>query len=314
MKTIKLAEGKYEYDIKDGQMIAARRHGEDWPAGWESRFDNAFMAALTRIVDLEETRHADLAARFDAMSLLHVGDPQARADRAKLAHEAGILGSEEEDARVQARGGNLVVLLDGSAAVLSWGRSRELAELIGMAPLDIQEGDVWALIADPRVQRTIADVATDRVNLAEDRWTDRETMASAWRLVRRGAPVQSVPSSRWAEVEIMGHRRHVGRVSEETLADRKVVRVEALRVDGGFDLYSYGGAAIFSVHDVTEAEARRLVVPREHRACQAFTPSGALPDACGHCGHNLPEHDAEDAERKREERGGDLFDAEADRG
>src|ERR1019366_4892666 len=53
-KTISLANGKYEFDLKDGNMIAARRHGEDWPAGFDMRFTNCFIVALQRIVELEE--------------------------------------------------------------------------------------------------------------------------------------------------------------------------------------------------------------------------------------------------------------------
>ena len=66
----------------------------------------------------------DVGLRFDAMD-----NHQTRADDAARAHAAGVLGSEESDARIHVRGGNLVILLDdGSAEVVSWGRSRELAE------------------------------------------------------------------------------------------------------------------------------------------------------------------------------------------
>lgn len=54
MKTIKLDDGKYEFDLDEsGCMVAARRHGEDWPVGMNFRFQNSFMAALDRICELE---------------------------------------------------------------------------------------------------------------------------------------------------------------------------------------------------------------------------------------------------------------------
>jgi len=63
MTTIKLDDSKYEFDIDDttGLMIAVRRHGEAWPAGFESQFNKSFMSALWRIRDLEA------AARDDGM-------------------------------------------------------------------------------------------------------------------------------------------------------------------------------------------------------------------------------------------------------
>jgi hypothetical protein len=54
-RTISLYDGKYEFDIDDrGSMVAARRHDVDWPAGYDLRFTNCFIAALNRIADLED--------------------------------------------------------------------------------------------------------------------------------------------------------------------------------------------------------------------------------------------------------------------
>jgi hypothetical protein len=54
MKTVSLADGKYEFDMKDGQMVAARRHGVPWPADFDDRFNHCFVEALNRIIELEE--------------------------------------------------------------------------------------------------------------------------------------------------------------------------------------------------------------------------------------------------------------------
>jgi hypothetical protein len=180
VKKIKLAE--YEFDLDDGQVVHARRHGEFWLAGYKLRHTHAVVAMLERIADLEG---------------------------------------------------------------------------------DDAEGDVTV-----------------------------------------GAPA----AERWARVEVMGNREHVGRISEERLAGASYLRVEVLRADGSFDTVLYGRSAIFSVAPRTEAEARREAVPVEWCACAAFRPSGALPTACEQCGHDLPEHDAEATKRKSEDdHGPDSF-------
>jgi hypothetical protein len=53
--TVKLVDGKYEFDIDErGSIIAARRNGEPWPQGFTlNRFNNAFVASINRIVELE---------------------------------------------------------------------------------------------------------------------------------------------------------------------------------------------------------------------------------------------------------------------
>jgi hypothetical protein len=74
-KTIKLDAGKYEFDIEDCRLKAARRGGEDWPAGLEYRFQHAFVAALLRIEELEtavatggDTQHCHLCGADYATS------------------------------------------------------------------------------------------------------------------------------------------------------------------------------------------------------------------------------------------------------
>ena len=55
MRTVNLESGKYSFDLSDdGRLVAARRYGEDWPAGYDLRFTNCFVAALARVAELEE--------------------------------------------------------------------------------------------------------------------------------------------------------------------------------------------------------------------------------------------------------------------
>jgi hypothetical protein len=112
----------------------------------------------------------------------------------------------------------------------------------------------------------------------------------------------------WAEVEVLGHRSHVGRVREETLAGVSFLRVDALRADGTFEAVLYSRQAIFSVTPRSEADARRAAVPESLRPCDAFKASGACEGACVHCGYNLGAHDAQRAGtwKRDEEKGDDM--------
>jgi len=95
---------------------------------------------------------------------------------------------------------------------------------------------------------------------------------------------------RWAAVEIMGHRQHVGRISEESFAGVTLLRVEALQSDGSFEVVRYGGTAIFSMRDITEEKARHAACPTSWRACSAFTEPSARPGHCSECGHTAELH------------------------
>lgn len=69
MRTVKIENGKYEFDLDDaGIMIAARRNGEPWSAGMEFRFAKCFMSMLW---ELEESRAAHNAGAREPVAYLH---------------------------------------------------------------------------------------------------------------------------------------------------------------------------------------------------------------------------------------------------
>lgn len=103
----------------------------------------------------------------------------------------------------------------------------------------------------------------------------------------------------WGVVEIMGHRRLVGRLSTVYVLNEPYMKVEAFRDDGGFDEELYPERAVFSVRRMTEKEARREAVP-VHAPCGGYTESKILKGACGVCG-NTEKADAV-AQRAFEER------------
>ncbi len=71
----------------------------------------------------------------------------------------------------------------------------------------------------------------------------------------------------WAIVEIMGHRKHAGRVREEERFGAKMLRID-IPVDGkpdekGWTTHYYGGSSIFSFTLTDEASVMKANKPWE---------------------------------------------------
>ncbi len=95
---------------------------------------------------------------------------------------------------------------------------------------------------------------------------------------------------KWAAVEVMGHRQHLGKICEVQAYGGTFMQIEALRRDGSFEIVQYAAGSIFSYRYVSEEQARRGVVPKAWRACGTFTQPSALPGLCAECGHDEPAH------------------------
>lgn len=63
----------------------------------------------------------------------------------------------------------------------------------------------------------------------------------------------------WGFVELMGHNRIAGKLSEQTIAGKNLLRVDVPLEDGSFRTQFYGASAIFALHPTDEATARKLV-------------------------------------------------------
>lgn len=71
-------------------------------------------------------------------------------------------------------------------------------------------------------------------------------------------------SPKWAAVEIFGHRKHVGRITEVEQFGSKMLRIDVPKSDlpdAEFVSHFYGGASIFGITYVDEATARKLNRP-----------------------------------------------------
>lgn len=63
----------------------------------------------------------------------------------------------------------------------------------------------------------------------------------------------------WGFVELMGHNKIGGKLSEQTIAGKNLLRVDVPLEDGTFRTQFYGASAIFALHPTDEATARKLV-------------------------------------------------------
>jgi hypothetical protein len=62
----------------------------------------------------------------------------------------------------------------------------------------------------------------------------------------------------WAIVELMGHVRMAGRVTEEELFGSKLGRVDCPMPDGGYSTVYFGGGSVYRLSPCTEAVARAV--------------------------------------------------------
>lgn len=121
---------------------------------------------------------------------------------------------------------------------------------------------------------------------------------------------ESKPFEGWAIVELMGHRRIGGRVSEQEMAGTKMLRVEIPGDDATtYATQFYGGAAIYCLTPTTEEMARaaarasrpepvtrwELPQPKPVEKARAFAHNASTCGGSGECG-DCAAADAHDAE------------------
>lgn len=82
-------------------------------------------------------------------------------------------------------------------------------------------------------------------------------MNAAAEALELGAP-EPEKFEAWAYVEIMGHHQVAGRVTEQTIAGRVMLRVDIPEGDG-FRTEFYGGSSIFKLTPTTEDVVRKLL-------------------------------------------------------
>lgn len=83
----------------------------------------------------------------------------------------------------------------------------------------------------------------------------------------------------WAVVELMGHVRHAGRLSEEEKFGAKLGRVDVPTEGGGFVTHYFGGGSVYRITVVDEAAARAVARHNAPRPVQPWEMPKALPAA-----------------------------------
>lgn len=94
------------------------------------------------------------------------------------------------------------------------------------------------------------------------------------------------PPALWAIVELFGHQRIAGRISEQTFGGASLVRVDVPEVEKGgrtirAHTRSFGGGAIYAVNWCDEETARLAAASIEHEPMSPYSVRSAiesLPD------------------------------------
>lgn len=60
----------------------------------------------------------------------------------------------------------------------------------------------------------------------------------------------------WAILELMGHRRKIGKVTDVEIFGSKMCRIDVLNIDDTFHTEFYGGSSIYACTPVSEQVAR----------------------------------------------------------
>lgn len=85
----------------------------------------------------------------------------------------------------------------------------------------------------------------------------------------------------WAIVELMGHVRMAGRVTEEERFGAKVGRIDVPRDDDGYTTVFFGGSSIYRLTPTTETIARAVAKSSQPRPVRAFELPAPAPAPAG---------------------------------
>jgi hypothetical protein len=121
----------------------------------------------------------------------------------------------------------------------------------------------------------------------------------------------------WAILELMGHVRMAGRVTEEERFGAKMGRIDVPGAEGGYTTVYFGGGSVYRMTPTTEAIARavathnapepvhRWELPRPEAAAEVLDGTGA--------GRVLDPEDDESEEEEPEDMGPTGFGKDHDR-
>jgi hypothetical protein len=89
---------------------------------------------------------------------------------------------------------------------------------------------------------------------------------------------------KWAVLELMGHNRHIGRVSEVQLFGSPMGQMEELDEEGNLGKpIHFNAASVYRLTEITEEDARERVKPYVYAALPAVYESGVIPELDPFC-------------------------------
>lgn len=93
---------------------------------------------------------------------------------------------------------------------------------------------------------------------------------------------ETLTFEQWAILELMGHVKLAGRVTEEEHFGSKLGRIDIPNADGGFTTQFFGGGSVYRLTPTTEEIARHIALNNQPKPVQVWE----LPSA----GRTAPEH------------------------
>jgi hypothetical protein len=103
----------------------------------------------------------------------------------------------------------------------------------------------------------------------------------------------------WAIVELMGHVRMAGRVTEEELFGSKIGRVDCPMPDGGYATVYFGGGSVYRLSPCSEAVARAVAQVSKPEPVHRWELPAPEPEPSR--GRNWSEEEADDLDRDDDE-------------
>lgn len=102
----------------------------------------------------------------------------------------------------------------------------------------------------------------------------------------------------WGIVELMGHQRIAGRISEQVIGGGNLLRVDVPDGDDRFRSVFYGSSAIYALHVTDEAAARAAASGMGTRPAYAWELERLqkLPSATVHSSSSRDAYDGDDDE------------------
>jgi hypothetical protein len=108
---------------------------------------------------------------------------------------------------------------------------------------------------------------------------------------------QSEQAEVWCVLELMGHVRTAGRLTEEELFGAKLGRLDVPQPDGTFVTQHFGGGSVYRITYVSEEAARQVAARTPPAPVHSWEMPRVLPAATTPTGEQVFSQDEDDDDR-----------------